>query len=86
MKEKSTAYILWAAGLIGICGLHRLYLGKVGTGLLWLFTLGLFGIGQIVDLFTLGRQVEDFNIRQTALRGHGNQHITQVVNVNTSDH
>lgn len=55
MRPKSgpTAFILWLCCLIGICGLHRFYLGRPWTGLLWLLTLGLFGIGQIVDLFLL---------------------------------
>jgi len=64
MKEKSVAYILWACGLLGLCGLHRFYIGKVGTGLIWLFTFGVFGIGQLVDVFTLGDQVDQVNTKQ----------------------
>ncbi len=45
------AYLLWALGFFGIFGIHRFYLGKPMTGLLWFFTLGLFGFGQLVDLF-----------------------------------
>ena len=63
MKSKGTAYLLWCGCLIGFCGLHRFYIGKVGTGLLWLFTLGLFGIGQFIDLFTLGGQVDVVNLK-----------------------
>jgi TM2 domain-containing membrane protein YozV len=62
MKEKSTAYLLWIPSIFGVCGLNRLYLGKIGTGLLWLFTLGLFGIGAIVDLFLIPGQVTRYNL------------------------
>ncbi len=56
------AYGLWAGWLFGFGGLHRLYLGKYGTGFIWLFTWGLFGCGQLYDLITLHRQVEDANL------------------------
>ncbi|MEM6328495.1 MAG: NINE protein [Bacteroidota bacterium] len=61
MKDKGIAYLFWVACLVGLCGLHRLYIGKIGTGLLWLFTGGLLGIGQLIDLFTLGGQVRAVN-------------------------
>lgn len=70
MKEKGTAYILWAGMFVGACGLQRLYAGKIGTGLLYLFTFGLFGIGQIVDLFLIPGLVEDANNR-LLLQGGG---------------
>ncbi len=63
MKEKGFAYMLWAACFVGVCGLQRLYSGKIGTGLLYLFTFGLAGIGQLVDLFLIPRMVEDANNR-----------------------
>lgn len=61
MKDKTSAYLLWAAGFIGICGLQRIYAGKLGTGFLYLFTLGLFGVGQFVDLFLIPGMIEDAN-------------------------
>ena len=35
---------------LGFLGIHRFYVGKTGTGLLYLFTCGFFGIGFFVDL------------------------------------
>lgn len=65
MKSKGVAYFLLIGGsCLFLCGLHRFYLGKVGTGLLWLFTFGLLGIGQLIDLFTLGQQVDVYNSQQ----------------------
>ncbi len=45
----------------GIAGLHRFYLGKWGTGILYLCTAGLLGIGVIYDFFTLNSRVSDRN-------------------------
>lgn len=55
------SYLLLALSLFGIAGLHRFYLGRIGSGLLWFFTGGLCGIGTLVDLFLLPRMVEDRN-------------------------
>ncbi len=60
-RETSTAYILWVASWFGVAGLHRLYMGRIGSGLLWLFTGGLCGIGTIVDAFLMPRMVDDSN-------------------------
>ena len=41
----------------GLFGLHRFYLGRLGTGLLWLVTAGLFGAGIVYDYWTLNEQI-----------------------------
>ena len=57
MNKVGTAYALWLGGLVGVAGLHRLYNGKIWTGLLWLFSGGLFGVGQLIDLVLIPRMV-----------------------------
>jgi len=64
MKSTGIAFLLWLIGGFGMFGLHRFYLNKFGTGLLWLFTAGVFGIGAFIDLFTLGIQVDTYNANQ----------------------
>jgi TM2 domain-containing membrane protein YozV len=51
--SSSTAFILWLGCALGFCGIHRIYLGKYGTGVLYLMTFGCFGIGQLIDLFKI---------------------------------
>lgn len=48
--SKTVGYLCW---LIGFTGAHRFYYGKPLTGLLWLLTCGLLGVGWIVDLFLI---------------------------------
>jgi hypothetical protein len=66
------AFGLWCVCLFGLAGMHRFYLRKPVTGVIWLLTFGLLGIGQFVDLLRLRDMVEDENIlaeghRQKAL-------------------
>jgi len=56
-----TAYLLWALSLLCICGLNRFYTGRVGTGILFFFTFGCFGIGAIYDLFVMDNLVDSAN-------------------------
>ena len=50
VSEKSKTTDLLLCIFIGTLGVHRFYEGKIGTGILWLCTLGLFGIGWIADI------------------------------------
>ena len=48
--RKSIGYVLW---IFGFTGSHRFYYGKPISGTIWLFTLGLLGIGWLIDLFLI---------------------------------
>lgn len=50
------AYILWVFGFLGC---HRFYLGRPLSGTLYFFTLGLLGIGWVIDLFLIPSMVEE---------------------------
>jgi TM2 domain-containing membrane protein YozV len=63
------SYILSAAWFVGLGGLHRLYNGKIGTGILWLLTGGVLGIGQFVDLFIIPNMVDEQQMRLRAKAG-----------------
>jgi hypothetical protein len=57
----AATYLLWALGLVGICGLQRFYARRPRSGLVLLLTFGFCGIGQIVDLFLVPKLVEAAN-------------------------
>jgi TM2 domain-containing membrane protein YozV len=46
---------------LGLFGIHRMYMGKWASGILYLCTLGLFGIGYIYDFWTLNDQITVIN-------------------------
>jgi TM2 domain-containing membrane protein YozV len=48
--SKTIGYLLW---IFGFTGSHRFYYGKPITGTVWFFTLGLLGIGWLIDLFLI---------------------------------
>lgn len=51
---------------LGIFGVHRFYMGKIFTGLLYLFTGGLFLLGWLYDLYTLNEQITQENAQRRA--------------------
>ena len=69
MNKVGTAYLLWLGCLLQVHGLHRLYNGKILTGLLWMFSFGLFGFGQIIDLLLIPNMVDEHNSKLSARQG-----------------
>ena len=53
MSEKSKVTAALLCFFFGALGIHRFYVGKVGIGLLYLFTAGLAGFGAIIDFFVI---------------------------------
>ena len=68
MKEKSTThniiigYLLW---IFGFLGAHRFYYGKPITGTIYFFTLGLLGVGWLIDLFLIPSMDRKADIKYT---------------------
>ena len=58
-KSYNVSWVLLT--FLGIFSIHRLYLGKWLTGLLWLLTGGLLLLGVLYDYWTLNRQVDEVN-------------------------
>ena len=55
-SEKSFVATLLLCVLLGVSGVHRFYVGKVGTGIIQLLTLGGLGIWALVDLIMIATQ------------------------------
>lgn len=53
VSPKSKIVALLLAIFFGAAGFHRFYVGKIGTGLIWLFTGGFFGIGWLYDIIKI---------------------------------
>ena len=52
-SEKGFVPALLLCFLLGGLGVHRFYVGKIGTGILMLFTLGGLGIWALIDLIVI---------------------------------
>jgi len=57
--DYNVAWILLT--FLGLLGIHRMYMGKWITGIIYLFTGGIFGIGYIYDYWTLNEQLSLLN-------------------------
>ena len=61
--SKLMGYLLW---IVGFTGAHRFYYGKPVTGTIWFFTLGLLGIGWLIDLFLIPSMDREADLRFNA--------------------
>lgn len=57
--DYTVAWILLT--FLGFFGIHRFYMGKWLTAILYLLTIGLFGVGYLYDLCTMNGQISDIN-------------------------
>ena len=64
-KEKNIvfAYLMWFLCIFYICGIQRIYARRYVSGLLYLFTFGFLGVGQIIDLFLIPKIIKQANQR-----------------------
>jgi TM2 domain-containing membrane protein YozV len=69
-----TAYALWCLSFFGICGVQRFYAGKIGTGLLYFFTFGLFGVGQLLDLIFIPSMIDRRNAQLRRQQGRSDDY------------
>jgi TM2 domain-containing membrane protein YozV len=53
-------YLLW---IFGFTGSHRFYFGKPVTGTIWFFTLGLLGVGWLIDVFLISSMRRSASLR-----------------------
>ena len=63
-KEAGVAIGLTLLGFLFVAGMQHFYLDKIGRGILWFLTGGLFFVGTIIDLVTMSQQVKTVNARR----------------------
>lgn len=73
-RDPQTVLLLALLGFFGVAGIHRLWLGDVGMGIVYLITGGFCGIGTIVDLLNYRGLADRYNLQiaqETAALVHG---------------
>ncbi len=83
--NSGTAYIIWGLCFFGICGGQRLYTGNVFSGLIYLFTFGVFGIGQFLDLILIPGMVNKRNIYLRGLAAGNGTGSNPAITLNIGD-
>jgi len=77
MKSKGVAYVLWF--FLGLIGIHRFYCEKYISGVIWLLTFGLFGVGWLIDVLLVPGMVDQANLKLALLGTRQSQNV--IVNI-----
>jgi len=70
-KDMGITYLLWF--FFGVFGIHRFYLERPVSGVIYLLTFGVFGIGWLIDVCLIPAMVEHYNTH------HAHHHHTEVI-------
>jgi len=73
-KNYNVAWILLT--FLGLLGIHRFYLGKWLTGIIYLLTGALFLVGYVYDYWTLNDQIDEINAREPEPRKYSRMQRT----------